>query len=168
MALPRKLKLMNNFVDGVGYAGQINEMTLPKLAIKAEAYRAGGMIGEVDVDLGLEKLEVEIKAGGYMTELIKQFGGSINSVPFRFMGAYQKDDTDETDAIEVVMRGRFTEIDGGNSKVGDDTEHNFKASLTYYKLVMNGEEIVEVDMLNSIYRVAGQDRMAAARAAVGL
>jgi len=49
--LPKILKNFNVFVDGRGYAGKIDEITLPKLTIKTEEYRAGGM--------GMEKLEAD-------------------------------------------------------------------------------------------------------------
>ena len=56
MALPRKLKLMNFLADGNSYRGQVTEITQPKLAMKLEAYRAGGMIGEVKVNQGIDCL----------------------------------------------------------------------------------------------------------------
>ncbi|NBI43901.1 phage major tail tube protein [[Haemophilus] felis] len=168
MALPRKLKLMNLMVDGNKYLGEVTEVTQPKLAMKVEEYRAGGMLGGVDINLGLEKLEAEFKMGGYMVELIKKFGGSINGVPLRFLGAYQQDDTEEVTSVELVMQGRFTEIDSGNSKSGDDTEQTFKVPLTYYKIIVNGQDVLEVDVLNTVFVVDGVDKLAEHRTAIGL
>ncbi|EYU14657.1 phage tail tube protein FII [Photorhabdus aegyptia] len=54
MALPRKLKYLNLFNDGNNYIGVVEEMTLPKLSRKLEAYRGGGMNGTASVDLGLD------------------------------------------------------------------------------------------------------------------
>ena len=42
--LPKILKNFSAFVDGRGYAGRVDEITLPKLTIKMEEYRAGGMM----------------------------------------------------------------------------------------------------------------------------
>lgn len=168
MALPRKLKLMNFMGNGNSYKGQITEITQPKLALKLEEYRAGGMMGAVKVNLGLEPLEVQFKMGGYMTELLKEFGGSIDGVALRFAGAYQQDDTDEVTGIELVMRGRFGEIDNGSSKTGDDTEQSYTVPLTYYKVIENGKDLIEIDMLNSIFMVNGIDRLAEHRRAIGL
>ncbi|OZO65940.1 phage major tail tube protein, partial [Escherichia coli] len=39
---------------------------------------------------------------------------------------------------------------------------------TYYKLTINGEEIIEVDVLNMIYKVGGVDMMEKHRANIGL
>ncbi|MBN6079905.1 phage major tail tube protein [Aggregatibacter actinomycetemcomitans] len=168
MALPRKLKLMNLLIDGGKYLGEVNEVMQPKLAMKAEEYRAGGQIAPVDINLGLEKLEAEFKMGGYMVELISKFGAKIDGVQMRFLGAYEQDDSGDVTSVELVMRGRFSEIDPGNSKTGDDTEQNFKVPLTYYKIIVDGKEITEIDALNTIFIVDGVDKLAEHRAAIGV
>lgn len=169
MALPRKLKLMNLFQDGAGYKGEVTEVNLPKLAIKTEDYRSGGMLGDVAIDLGIEKLEMEVKFGGLMSEMKEFFGSpNIDGVALRYAGSYQRDDTGEVEAVEVVTRGRYTEIDGGSSKSGDDTEETYKAALTYYKLIVNGKDLIEIDLINDIYVVNGKDRLAEHRKAIGL
>lgn len=169
MALPSKLKFFNVYIDGVGFIGEAKEVTLPKLAMKAEAWRSGGMPGEVDIDLGVEKLELETTFGGPVDDIYKSFGDPvINSRLVRFVGSYQADDTGEVEAWEIVMRGRWSEIDPGSAKAGDDSEFKPKASLTYYKLIQSGEELVEIDMINLIYKVGGVDRYEAHRSALGL
>ena len=66
MALPRKLKYLNMFNDGLSYMGVVESVTLPKLTRKLEKYRGGGMPGSVSVDLGLDDdaLSLEWTLGG--------------------------------------------------------------------------------------------------------
>ncbi|EEZ0797695.1 phage major tail tube protein, partial [Escherichia coli] len=45
MAMPRKLKLMNVFLNGYSYQGVAKSVTLPKLTRKLENYRGAGMNG---------------------------------------------------------------------------------------------------------------------------
>ncbi len=85
----------------------------------------------------------------------------------RFAGAYQRDDTGEVDAIEVVVRGRHQEIDQGKAKPGDDTEFKFKTVASYYKVSINGAVLVEIDIVNMIEIVNGVDRLADQRRAIG-
>ena len=54
MALPRKLKYLNMFNDGLSYMGVVESVTLPKLTRKLENYRGGGMNGAAAIDLGLD------------------------------------------------------------------------------------------------------------------
>lgn len=169
MALPRTLKKFNVFVDGVSFMGVATEVALPKLARKMEAYRGAGMNGEVDIDLGVEKLEIEHTYGGLIREAFQGFGISkIDGMLLRFAGAYQRDDTAEVDSIEVTVRGRHQEIDSGTAKAGDKNEFKVKSSLTYYKLTINGQDIVEIDLVNMVEVVNGEDRLAAQRRAIGL
>lgn len=169
MGMPRTLKNCNVFNEGQSYMGEIAEIALPKLARKMEKYRGGGMDGEVDIDLGQQALELELSCAGIMEQVFDQYGiTKAAGVMLRFAGAYQRDDTGDVDAVEVVVRGRHAEIDMGKAKPGDKTDFKVKSSLTYYKLSMNGKEKIEIDLLNMIFKVNGVDRLAEQRKAIGL
>lgn len=169
MGMPSTLKNFNAFMDGVSYAGVAQEVALPKLARKTEKMRAGGMNGEVSIDLGQEPLEAEVTFGGHVADVYKTYGKSkADAVLLRFAGAYGNDQTGNTDAVEVVMRGRSTEIDPGKGKAGDKTELKVKLALTYYKLVSNGTTLIEIDLLNFVEIINGVDMLADQRKALGL
>ena len=167
--LPAKLKKSNLFNDANSYFGQTGEVTLPKLTRKMEAWRGGGMDGEVDIDMGQDKIELEWKLGGMDLTVLRQYGQTnAAGTLLRFMGAYQRDDGGANHAVEVVVRGRHSEIDPGSAKDGDDTETTVKTSCTYYKLVVDGRTEIEIDLLNAVFVVDGIDRLAEQRAAIGL
>ena len=169
MGLPRKLKNFILHVDGAGYAGEVPELTLPKLARKMEGYRGGGMGGEVKIDMGQEPIEFEFTAAGMVRALLSGFGAiTHDALQLRFTGAYQRDDTGQVEAVEVVVRGRHEEIDFGSQKPGDDTEMKFKTVCSYYKLTSNGSVAVEIDLINNLLVVDGTDRMADIREALGI
>ena len=169
MALPSKLKNFNVFNDGYNYQGKVAEITLPKLTRKMEEIRNGGMDSPVEADMGGEKLVLEYTCGGVVRESIKQFGATkVGAYTQRFAGAYQRDDDGGVDAVEVVVRGRPTEIDMGNAKPGDGTSHKFTVSCAYYKLSINDAVVLEIDSLNFIFIVDGVDRLAEQRRAMGL
>lgn len=169
MGLPRKLKNFNLFNDGASYLGEVPELTLPKLSRKMEEYRAGGMTGPVEVDFGNEKLELQWTGGGLLVDALKQYAiTKHNGVQLRFAGAYQNDDTGEVCAVEVVVRGRHKEIDMGNAKMADDTAHKYTTACSYYKLSVDGEAIIELDFVNAVEMVGGDDRNASIRRAIGL
>ena len=169
MALPRKLKRFNVFVNGMNYLGECVEITLPKLTRKMEDYRSGGMSGPVDIDLGREKLELEVTYGGFMQSVLEQFGiGKLEGVMLRFAGSYQRDDSGDCDAVEIVVRGRAQEIDFGNAKAGDNSEFKTKYSLSYYKLTVNGSDLVEIDLVNLVEKIGGVDRLVEHRRNIGL
>ena len=169
MGLPRKIKNFATFVDGTNYVGEMPEVSLPKLARKMEDYRSGGMNAPVKADFGMEGMEAELTAAGYMKELFTSWGTlRHDGVMVRFAGALQGDDSENVDSMEVVMRGRFSEIDPGSAKAGEATAIKYKAALSYYKLSINGETLIEIDAVNMVEMVNGVDRLAEVRAALGV
>lgn len=171
MALPRKLKFMNLFNDANNYQGIVEELTLPKLTRKLEAYRGGGMNGSANVDLGLDDgaLDSEVTLGGIEAQIYTQWGiTKVDGVMLRFVGSFQRDDTGEIVAVEVVTRGRYSEFDSGNYKQGDNTQTKLSAKNTYYKLTMGGRVLIEIDTVNMVEIVDGVDRLAEHRRAIGM
>lgn len=97
MAMPRKLKLMNVFLNGYSYQGVAKSVTLPKLTRKLENYRGAGMNGSAPVDLGLDDdaLSMEWSLGGFPDSVIWELYAAtgVDAVPIRFAGSYQRDDS---------------------------------------------------------------------------
>lgn len=171
MGLPSKLKNMNVYNDGTSYAGVATSVTPPKLTRKMEAFRGGGLGGAVKADFGLDDdaLKVEWACGGYLTQTLKQYGAvDVAGVQLRFAAAYQRDDTNEVMSVEIIVRGRHSEIDRGELKVGEDTEMKMVTECVYYKEVVDGETIFEIDVINMIHMVGNVDTMQAIRTAIGL
>ncbi|TLX52840.1 phage major tail tube protein [Stutzerimonas nosocomialis] len=171
MALPKKLKHMNLFNDGNSYVGLSKTVTLPTLSRKMEAWRGAGMDGPVKVDMGHsdDGIQLEWTLGGWDLTVLRQFGAvRADGVMLRWSGSVQRDDTGEVSAVEVVVRGRHEEIDFGDAEPGEDTEHSITTACSYYKLSIDGNVEIEIDNLNFIFIVNGEDRLAEHRAAIGL
>lgn len=172
MALSRKLKKLNVFLNGDNWVGVAEDFTPPKLSRKFENYRGGGMSGSVGVDMGFDDsaLDVSFTFGGYGEELLRCMGEpKADGTSLRFAGSLQRDDTGEVVAVEIVCRGRFKELDRGTLKSGDNTQAKVSMVNTYYKETINGQVIHEIDLLNMIeIGPDGVDRMAEHRAAIGL
>ncbi|WP_454563028.1 phage major tail tube protein [Pseudomonas sp. AIG] len=171
MALPRKLKNLNLFNDANSYVGVVKSVTLPPLGRKMESYRGGGMNGPVKADLGFsdDGIQFEWKTGGLDLIALRQFGAvNASGIALRFAGAFQQDDTGDVSAVEVVMRGRHESIEMGDNQPGEDTEHSITTTCSYYKLIVDNEEIIEIDLLNFIEKVNGIDMLEKQRAAIGL
>ncbi|CAN2978789.1 phage major tail tube protein [Pseudomonas carnis] len=171
MAMPRKLKNLNLFNDGNSYLGLVKSLTLPSLGRKMEAYRGGGMNGPVKADLGMsdDGIQFEWKTGGLDLISLRQFGAvNASSVALRFSGPYQQDDTGEVSNVEVVVRGRHETIEMGDAQPGEDTEHSMTTTCSYYKLTVDGEEIIEIDLLNFVEKVNGVDMLEKHRTGMGI
>lgn len=168
--LPRKLKNFTVVVDGNQTAGVVDEITLPKLTRKMEDYRGSGMSGPVKVDLGMEGLEATISFAEWNEKVVQHFGDcDINGIPVRFTGYQERDDGNcEFDVIEVVMRGRWSELDFGNAKNAEMNTLKATIPLAYYKYMHNGVVLVEIEPLAMVEKIGGKDRLLKRRLAMGL
>lgn len=169
MGLPAILKNFNLFSDGNSLMGIADEVTLPKLSRKTEDFQGGGMPMPVELDMGNEKIELDWSCAGFVADAVKQYGASkVGGVLMRFAGAYQRDDTEEVQAVEIVARGRIKEVDFGNAKIGDKSQTKVKMVCSYYKLTVDGQVLFEIDATAMIFTVNGVDMLAKQRKAVGL
>jgi uncharacterized protein len=169
MALPRRLKNFLLYNQGLAYLGEVPELKLPALKRKMEDYRAGGMLGPIKTDMGMEGMELDWTSAGFLPDVLGQFGApKHDSVGLRFAGSLQSDDSEATHAIEVVMRGRHTEVDFGSAKAGDKTEIKVKTALSYYQLSLDGVVLVEIDLVNNIEVIGGVDLGLGLRLALGI
>lgn len=168
MAASDVRKNLNLFVDGRGFAGQIEEFTPPKLTTKVEEFRAGGMAAPIDLDMGLEKLACDFTLVQYSADVLALFGlAAGNTVPLVAREALESFDGTVTPVVHT-MRGRIVEVDPGTSKAGDKSSLKFGLSLTYYKLQHGARTLHEIDVPNMVHIINGVDRLAAQRAALGI
>lgn len=167
--LPRKLKAFNLFGDGNNWEGQIEELTLPELARKVEEYRAAGMGGPVEIDMGNEIIEFSWTAGGMIADIFDTYGSSVHDAALlRFAGSYESDEDGTVIPVEVVIRGRHKTIAPGDVQEGESNSIEVTTTCSYYKLTVDGEVLVEIDLPGMVFNVRGEDRYAERRAALGL
>lgn len=168
--LPKKLKNFNLFADGDNFVGRVDEITLPNLQRKFEETRPGGLNAPYDSDMGMQKLSSSFKIHEIVASVLRKWGAStVDGVPLRFLGAAVSDGGDaSTDAIEIIMRGRYSGLElPSGYKAGEQGLLNCTASLVYFKYVVNGETLIEIDVINMIEIVDGVDVLANQRAALG-
>ncbi|WKD28642.1 phage major tail tube protein [Halomonas sp. KG2] len=167
--LPNILKDFNLFGDGNNWQGQIPELTLPELARRMVEYEGGGMDGPIEVDHGNELQTFEWTAGGMIVELFDTYGSAIHDATMlRFTGSYESDETGDIIPVEIVVRGRHKTIAMGDASKGDNNQISVTTTISYYKLVVDGEEVIERDVPGYVFRVRGTDRLAERRRALGL
>ncbi|MGX7817976.1 phage major tail tube protein [Klebsiella pneumoniae] len=172
MALPRKFKHLNIFNAGNNWMGIAESVTLPKFTRK---------LGKLPRRRVCPVQSVLI-SGWMMARWIRK---SPSAALRRFClnrwakprwtacscalpGLFQRDDTGEVQAVELVVRGRHKEVDSGEWKTGESNSTKVSSVNCYAKLTINGEVLYEVDAINMIEVVDGVDLMEEHRNAIGL
>lgn len=167
--LPRKTKAFMIFIEGYGYGGEAKNFTPPKVAYKTDDYQGGTMPGSVAIHLGLEPLEGSFTCGGTEVDLLKHMSKEkVDALQVRFAQATQRDDDANVDGVEYVLRGRFKEIDLGTIESGALGETKLTIPCSYYKCSKNGVTLIEIDIVNGIEYVNGEDRFAKVLNALGI
>lgn len=161
------LKNFNIYVDGRSYAGNCDEVQLPALSVVGEDYRAGGMDMPVEIDMGMEKLELTFKLSKFDASAQGLFGTGV-SIPLTFRGAVE-DLNGAVKALVVQVFGKVhgletDAVSGGGGKVGQ----SFRMALTAYTYTLDDVVVHDIDALNMKRVINGVDRLAAQRAAIGL
>ena len=165
MRIPHKLTNMNMFLDGVGFAGLVTEITLPVIKFKSEDHQGGGMDAPISIEMGMEPLEASFVLSSYETEVFAAAGFQENvSTGIICRGALKKDD--EVIPLNVVLRGRIEEIDFGTWKPGDESSMKFTLKVDFYQLMKGVVELCYIDIKSSIRRIGGKDQLDAVRAAL--
>jgi uncharacterized protein len=162
------LKHFNLFVDGIGFAGNIEELQLPNLAIVEEEFRAGGMDAPIGLDMGMEKMEATFTLSQFSKDLLKQFGlaeGTDTQVTAK--GSLESLAGTKTPVV-VAMRGKIKSAEPSSWQGGQKAQWTITVSLRYYRFVQGGETIHEIDVLNMKRVVAGVDQLAEHRRNIGL
>jgi len=162
------LKNMTLTVDRRGYAGNVEEINLPKLTLKMEEFRNGGMDAPIDVEVGMEKLECDFMLTRFDKDVLRLFGVAPGqAVPLTARGVVVSDDGTTTPII-VNLRGIIKELDYGSWKPGEKATLKVMMTLRYYKMTHGREVVHEIDIPNMVRTINGVDQLTAQRNALGL
>jgi len=165
MAYPRKIRNYNCFVDGVGYFGKIAEATMPELALTTADHRGGGMDAPVNVDMGMEALEAELKFAEFLPEVMGMFGTRQRIV---LRGGAMGEADFQADSLVFTLRGRFTKHGQDNFTGGNDVMLIMGAAVDQFRVELNGQVIHDIDVEAGKRVIDGNDQLASMRLAMGL
>lgn len=166
---PRVLKNFNVFVNGKGFAGRVDECTLPEISIKTEEHRAGGMDGSIELDMGMETMSSKFTFSDPDPDLLKLVGlYGNNSTRITVRGSFVRDMDNSRVALVAELGGKFKKLSMGTWKGGDKAPQEYEMSVNYYKLSVGGVDTIEVDIENMVRMIGGVDQLAGIRADIGL
>ena len=165
MALPRKIRNFNAFIDGRSYFGIATEAKLPQPKIKTEGHQGSGMDAPVGIDMGMEAMTAEVTLSEWDPTALKLLGTNARMV---LRPAAESSTDTGNDVIIATMGGLWTGTEFGDLKPGTDVPLKLMLDVRYYRLVINGVEIHEIDIPNGKRVIGGVDQLRGIRRAMGL
>jgi P2 family phage contractile tail tube protein len=155
-------------VDGRGYAGEVEEVNPPKITLKTEDFRAGGMDGTIKLGMGQEPMDGDFTMPSFDANVLALAGiAEGQDVPVVLREVLESTDGTVT-AVIHTMRGIVTEMDMGTAKSGESGKLKVTMNLRYYKLQHGAAVVHEIDMLNMVRTINGVDQLAKQRAALAM
>ena len=148
----------------------------PDLQIDARPYRAGSMDTDIMLDMGMEALIANLILNGYHLQAYSQFGlGNQNRANMVVRGALANTVGTGTATIAAgsnitfTMRGNVIRIENGRIQGrGDIPKIAIMMALHYYKIVIAGADVVEIDTMIPSRIIAGEDQLAHFRDLIGI
>lgn len=162
MKIPQVINRFNMYKAGNKLIGFTGEVELPTVSMLTDSLEGAGTGGNMDVPvIGLtENMEVKIP---YMavTKDMMSMANPNQSADLTIRGAIQGTDPATGKiaytSMAIAFRGTVKEIAPGTIKAGAKMESSVTLTLSYYKIVLDNETVLEIDKLNGIFVVNGED-----------
>ena len=162
--IPTKINRYNVYNSGNRLLGMGDELTLPDFEASTETVSGAGILGEIDDPTPgyFTNQEIEIpfrildKEATDMLDITK-------AVQLEIRGAEQTTNSEgdiEFRGVRVVVRGRSNKFTPGKMKTGNPMDTSITLSILYILIELEGEPVLELDKMNEVFKINGNDILA--------
>lgn len=165
-----KLSDCNIYVNGNNMLGRAQEVDAPKPMAKMIEYKALGLLGAFELPSGFDKMDMRIKWNSFYEDVFQNFADPYQPVKLQIRSSLETWEGGARTAEKACVIYATCSPKGfplGNFKPQDPTEIESTLSCTHCKMEVDGVEVMEIDFMNNIFKVNGEDRMATYRANIG-
>lgn len=165
--VPEKINDANTYLDGNKMIGVAASVDLPEINMKTSTVQGMGINGEIDSPtIGLfESMEQNVQFNTLYSSAADMLS-PLKTVNLTFRAAqqvYDKTGGYNFKGLRVVETGRVKKFKPGKIEKGESMEAEVTLELTYILIENDGKKLVEIDKLNGVYIVDGQDMLAEVR-----
>lgn len=165
--IPEKINDFNAYLSGDKMIGYGSSVSLPELKMKTSTVEGAGVNGEIDSpNIGqFESMEQELEFVTLYSSAVDVLN-PMSPVDLTLRGAQQvlsKTGGYAFKGLRVVERGIVKSFTPGEIKKGEGMAAKVKIELTYIMIEVDGTKVLEIDKLNGVYIVNGQDMLEAVR-----
>lgn len=152
----------NTYKSGKGLVGVAGELNLPEVVNLTDTMEGAGTGGNMDIPvIGLiEDMEMEV---GFMSLCADIFSVMDPTEPsdLMFNGAIQGTDAGTGAVgfvpISISVRGVMKKFTPGTMKAGAKMGSSVTLGLSYFKIVLDGKTMIEIDRLNGVFIINNKD-----------
>jgi len=168
-AVPRVLRNFNLYLLSTSWAGKCEDVTLPKISMKKEEFRAGGMDIPDICDQGMEAMECSMNLLEYDEGIMQQYGvlSAQDNADVKLRGAIAANDG-TTHPVIIDLTGQWTSVEMGTWKAGENAKLALTMHVATYKLTINSKPIYEIDPMKMVRKVNDVDELLPQKTAMAL
>lgn len=160
-----KIYNANCYIDGTNsLLGRAAEITLPDIAAETDEHKALGMIGSISFPTGLAAMEAKVKWNGFYPEVLTLGANPFTAHKLQLRASvesYEAGGRVAEKPLIVLMTARFKKTPLGTFGAMTSVEFEQELYATYIKATLDGVELVEIDVMENVWRVGGVDILAA-------
>lgn len=160
------------------YDAQSNDLVgvadceLPKFEAMTETVKGAGIAGEIDVPVIGHYSSTETKLNFRTITKHAIMASMTKNQKFELRGAQQTYDAVSGEVkivpVKCIIQGLPKSTEQGKFETGAGTDTSVTIETTYVKLIVDGEELVEIDKFNYIAKIGNTDFLADVRNALGV
>lgn len=168
VGIPGVINNFNLYHNGHALIGLSGEVTLPDFEGMTEVLSGPGILGEIEEAIigrfGSMELEIPFRI---LDEDAYKVMSPLNSLDLTLRASeqYTIKGTGNIDykGMRVVVRGRQKKMKTGTMKQGGAMDASVTVEIVYILIELDGKKRIELDKLNSVYRVNNVDVLAKVR-----
>lgn len=150
----------------------IADVTLPNIESMTDTVKGAGIAGEIDspsiglfgsMTLGFTWRTITKEAAELMKPGLQSLDIRGNIQEFvETSGTYKQV------PLKVVVKGLPKKLEGGKLEQNAAMDAPQEFEVVYYKKTLDGRDLIEIDKLNYVYKVLGQDQLQQVRRNLGM
>jgi P2 family phage contractile tail tube protein len=140
----------------------LDEMALPKLEEITQDHHPGGSLVQVEVSLGVSKLEPSFKLAGWDPQVLSEFGlGARARKKFTCYGSIRNKREGTLIEVKAIIEGRLGTVEPDAFKRSELQGHQYAIKeVMHYELFFDGGEKYYWDFFTTDWRVDGKSQNA--------
>ncbi len=162
----------NVYLDGdKSLVGRASEVSLPDLEMSVNEHTGLGMVGSLEVPQGLNALTMSVKWNGFYAEHLRAGANPFRSRSLQIRASvetYGPGGRVEEKPVVWLVTASWKKAGLGTPTPKEALELEDELTCSYVKVTHDGTDVMEIDVLQNIWNVGGEDVLQAWRQNLGV
>lgn len=158
------------YINGIAQIGTCISVELPEIEHRLVENEGLGLQGTVETYGGTEPMEATFEWNSFDIAAFAAIADPTRTVQIQ-VRASQKESSllgDEEVPVVAFLTGIFKTVPMGSFTKNESIELSSEMAVSYVRLLIGGEEILEINAFSNIYKVRGVDVLAQLRSNLGI